>query len=401
VPPADLVDQFVLYTKGRRSTALYRKWCAITMIGGAMESRIDSWFGSYHNFANLLVMLIGDPGSGKSVVKATADLWRSAKDEYGAPAFFVGSNDYTKSALVDALSEATQTYQPTNYVYHSLLLPNDEFANSFPVYDPAFLSFLSTVWDADQNYEERRRKNGKPIVITNPIMTCLFGYQAALLHKTLIKEANDQGLLRRTILIWNEHIPTNSLLEGSPPDLKLKQQICDRLSEIRLMAGTMKWETNSDSMIDKWEQAGGLPRPIHPHLANYVKTRPQFLIKLAMIASISESFDMSIYPRHVERALSWLLEAETIMPEVFESMKSANSDVDTLEAWYAYALLYQHNYFEHHGQSIVPDGILRKWIQNKVPSQKIPQLLNHMEAIGSFTRKEKNWFVTGISPKQY
>jgi uncharacterized protein DUF3987 len=382
---------------------LYRKWSAIAMIGGAMESRIDSWFGSFRNYANLFVMLIGDPGMGKGVVKATADIWRSTPSNEGAPAFFVGSSDYTKASLFDALEEARQLYGPTGYKYNCLLLANDEFANTFPTYDPAFLSFLSTVWDADQPYSERRRKNGKPVVINNPIMTCLLGYQGALLHKILIKEANDQGLLRRTILIWNEHTSTDSLLEGSPPDPEIKKQICSHLSVISSIAGTMTWETDingndiTKTIIDQWEQAGAPPRPTHPHLMSYVRTRPQFLIKLSMIASMSESQDMCIRPRHVKRALDWLLEAEVVMPKVFDSEKPV-SDIDVLERCYTFALKEQD---EHKFGPVLTTNILKTWFTGKVPVPRIDQLINHMEAIGSLARRDNGtWLVTGKSPKQ-
>jgi hypothetical protein len=401
---SDLVDLFVKYTEGRRSSMLYRKWSAITLIGGAMERRIDSWFGYFQNYANLFVMLIGDPGMGKGVVKATADIWRSTKDKDGIKAFYVGSNDYTKASLFDALFDAVQIHGPTGYKYNCLLLANDEFANTFPIYDPAFLSLLSTVWDADQPYSERRRKNGQPQVIEKPIITFLIGYQGALLHKILIKEANDQGLLRRTILIWNEHTSTDSLLAGSPPNQEIKKRICTYLGAIRSLAGTMTWEKNSNgeditqTIIDKWEQAGSHPRPTHPHLLNYTRTRPQFLIKLSMIASMSESLDMCIRPRHVERALDWLLEAEVVMPKVFESMKPANTDAEVMEAFYAYALS---------KQSENPPGIrlttetLKLWLGATVPTPKVIPILNQMEATGCFVREKNNtWRVTGTSPKK-
>jgi hypothetical protein len=409
VPSGDIVDLFVEYTKNRRSTVLYRKWSAIAMIGGAMESRIDSWFGTFHNYANLFVMLIGDPGMGKGVIKITADLWKNAKDEIGLGAFHVGSNDYTKASLLDHLQHAERTHPVTKIKYHSLLLANDEFANTFPTYDPAFLSFLSTVYDADQDYEERRRKHGvdHPLIITNPIMTCLIGYQGALLHKILIKEANDQGLLRRTILIWNEHISTDSLLEGSPPDQKIKQYICSYLFAISKMAGTMTWETDGNgkditkTIIDKWEQAGAVPRPLHPHLASYVRSRPQLLMKLSMIASMSESLDMCIRPRHVERALDWLLEAEVVMPKVFDSVKPANSDNDIVQAFYAYALKTQSGNIEsgESGKELTSEDF-KDYLSTKVPVPRIDYYINHMVAIGSFKREPNGkWRVTGRVPK--
>ena len=395
VPPTDLVNQFMLYTKGIRTSPLYRKWGGIAMVSGAMERRIHSTNSSYTNYPHLYVMLAGPPGSGKNIIETVARLWRSTTDSLGAPAFYVGADNATKAALIDRLSRATQIHVESQYKYNCLLLPVEEFSEFFSVYDPSILSFFTKIYNVLDKYTEDRRGHGTT-EIKNPLITFIVGYQPDVMNKVLLKEGSDQGFLRRTILIFNEYAEKNSIFDSPSLDLSIMEQICHRLHEISLIKGEMQWEQDAKTRLQRWEDNDGVetPRPIHPHLQYYNATRLPLLIKLSMIASMSESTNMSIHLSHVERAIEWLLEAEAVMPQVFENMREGNSDYDTMQGLYAYALVLMNT------GHIITDALLLRWLSKKVPSNKYLPILNSMQAIGSFTRKpDSTWRVTGKSPR--
>jgi hypothetical protein len=394
VPSGDLVDQFTLYTKGFRTSPLYRKWAGITLVAGAMERRVFTKNDAYVNYPNLYIMLAGPPGSGKSVIDSVRRLWRATLNELQIPDFYVGVDNATKAALVDALSKATQNGIPS-YQYNCLLLPVEEFSDFFSTYDPSLLSFLTKIYNAPDDYEEERRGHGKT-KIKAPLMTALLGYQPDVMNKVLLKEGADQGFLRRTILIWNRNAEKQTLFSAPPLDEQLKNAICKRLHEISTIHGEMQFNEEAISLLQEWDnEDGAYPRPTHHHLLYYNETRTLHALKLSMVASMSESPGMTINVSHVERAINWLLEAETVMPEVFENMKEQNSDFDHMLGLYAFALKSQTD-----GKPIT-DNTLITWLVRKVPAQKIKSILLSMEAIGTFVRREDGtWRVTGKSPKQ-
>lgn len=388
---ADLINQFMLYTEGYPSCDLYRKWSAITMVAGAMERRIHTIAATQVNWPNLYVMFLGPPGSGKSIIDVVGGLWSLTKDEYGAPAFFSGVDDATKAALVDALKAAQRVHGPTNYLYHNLLLPIEEFSVTFSKFEAETLAFLTRVWNGPLHYKEQRRKSGTN-TITAPLITGLFGYQPELMNKILIQGAGEQGFLRRTILIWNERADEKPLFDVPPLSENLRNQICSRLSEIALLYGEMQWDSDAKTLLARWRAEGQYPRPEHHNLQYYNLTRVQFIIKLSMVASMSESNNMAVHLNHVERAFDWLLEAERLMPDIFDYMKG-DSDSRTVKALYS-AMLKQATL----GKPITNE-FLYSWLGEHAYASKHEQLISLMEKSGTIMRKPDNtWRVTGKEP---
>lgn len=396
--PGDLVDQFMLYTEGMRSSKLYREWCAITMIGGAMERRIKTVIGPYTNYANLYVMLVGQPGSGKGLIDLVGNIWAATKGEFGVePAFHCGANDYTKAALIDDLRNASRTTSAANFTYHNLLLAIEEFSNTFPVYDPAILSFLTTIWNGPREYRESRRKykDGKPLVIEAPLITALIGYQPDTMHKNLMRDANEQGLLRRTVLVWNEFPNMTDLLEAAPLDSALEMEMCSRLRDISLIYDTMQMDRDAIEFIRDWEQNGGQPRPLHEDLRNYLNSRTQLVIKLSMIASMSEDTSLQVHLHHVRRAMSWLLKAEEVMPKVFDSMKGESEG--RLIRKYHHALLIQMST----GRPIT-NAFIYGWFDDKTKPQNAQYVINNLVARGILIQNpDRTWRVTGKTLTDY
>jgi hypothetical protein len=358
------------------------------MLAGAMERRIRTEVGAYQNWPNLYVMLVGPPGSGKGVIDIVLRLWRDTRNELGFPAFYVGVDDSTKAALVDALNEADQTHVKTNYKYHNLLLPVEEFSNFFAKYEPELLSFLTRIFNAPDEYQEGRRKNGKTIIVA-PLITALLGYQPELMNKIMQRDAADQGFLRRTILIWNQRADKNLLFEASPLNEKLKKDITTRLGEISTLCGVMNWDHEASNFLQNWDLEDGPPRPVHDSLQYYLETRTQHVIKLSMVASMSESTSMTIGLRHVERALSWLLEAESLMPEIFEYMKG-ESDSRLMKGLLAHLLKQGSD-----GHPIT-DAMIVAWLSDRATATKIRPVITTLELMGTLTRKpDGTWRITG------
>lgn len=384
----DLVDQFMTYTDGYPSCTIFRKWCAITMVAGAMERRIHTVARTQYTWANLYVMLVGPPGSGKSIVDIVGDLWSETKDELGVHAFYSGVDDATKAALVDALSGARRIHIPTQYKYHNLLLPIEEFSVTFSKFEAEILAFLARVWNGPTVYQEQRRKSGR-LTIEAPLITGLFGYQPELMNKILIQGAGEQGFLRRTILIWNEQADEKPIFNLPPLNGVEKREICDRLGRISILCGEMRWDQDAQKHLEDWRVGGQFPRPSHHNLQYYNLSRIQLIIKLAMVASISESTDMVIHLRHLDRAFEWLFEAEVLMPDIFAYMKG-DSDARIIDQFYAAMLK------ESSMGNPLTNQFLYKWLSTHAYTSKHDQIISIMEKSGIIIKKpDGTWRVTG------
>jgi hypothetical protein len=348
----DLIDDFMLYTQDYQSSEVHRTWSAITLVGGACERRIWVDVGPYETYANLYVFLVAPPGYGKGIIEVVKDLWLETKDPDHRSgggngkennAFHVAPDNVTRASLIDDLAEAksvrileninplkNQTSSPS-LIYHTLLIPAEEFEVLLPAYDPSFMSVLNSIWNNKAVHSETRRHGpAKDVTIPNPQFTIIGGVQPAYFVSHFPDVAWDTGLARRIIMVYSDSVPKKDPWYKTPGRKELRDNILRRLGYISAQYGRMRVNKEAENLVREWDLADGPPTPTHSKLVHYNRSRTQLLIKLSMIAAISRTGEIIIQGQDVTRALGWLLEAERRMPDIFRAM-TGKSDSQILE----------------------------------------------------------------------
>jgi len=391
----DLIGLFERYTRGLPSCGLYREWCGITLVAGALERRVWAVTYGIQTWPNLFVMLVGPPGAGKKTIHTVRDLWRKTRSPAGERVFHVGRKSYSKASLMDDMAEARKVFIPPSgsdpQIYHCLLIAAEEFGSLFPIFDNELLAALTDLWNADEVYDERRRASDiKSLSIEFPLATGLFGYQPAMMAQTMPATAWDQGFMRRTVMIWNDKPDLKSLFDSPYLDQDLESKILDRMWGLSNLWGFMKWEAPAAAKIDTWHLASegdqspyGPPRPAHVRLISYNNTRSHLAIKLAMVASASESDDLVIRVRHVERAFDWLHRTEARMPDVFRAMTGDSDDALITE---------MHNWmvgvYAKQRPKPIHGSLLYTFLKARIPVHKISTIIQVMERSAMIARDE-------------
>src|SRR5262249_47530758 len=129
------------------------------------------------------------------------------------------------------------------------------------------------------------------------------------------------GLIRRIIMVYASEAPKMRLFLEDRNAARTKGKMLQRLGQISLLYGKMKWTVDAAEHIDNWQWEGGPPTPGHSKLQSYNASRTEFAAKLSMISAISRTADLVIELDDVKRAISWLLEAESHMPDIFRAMQ--------------------------------------------------------------------------------
>ena len=295
----DLIDAFCDYSASLPSSRLYRVWAGIALAAGALERRVWTVVGHKPSFSNLFIMLVGPPGAGKQCIQFVNDLWTNCVDAAGEPIFNVGQDSYTKASLLDDLDRSRKTFIPNGgaspLVYHSLLIAAEEFPTLFPIFDSSFLSNVSDLWNAKPFYEESRRTSTvKHLKIEKPFLSMIMGYQPAMMAMTLPQAFWGQGFARRTIMVWSGDPILQSLF--NPPNARpeLQKILLSRLKDLSELYGHMHWEDDAAQELETWHLAEGPPTPTHSRLIDYFTSRSQLVIKLSMIASVSDGHSVLI-----------------------------------------------------------------------------------------------------------
>lgn len=315
----DWIEGYLQLTEGLPTPAVFRLWSGIYAIGASMERRC--WLSTAMNilYPNLFCILVGPPGSGKTQAMTPAKrLLVASKSVMMAP------DDMTKAALLDEMAEHSRRvlYKGETIVYHPMCVVVSELGTLISAHDLEFFSVLNDVFDNKDEHRSRRRghNSGKELKLVRPGLNILAGTQPGFLNSLLPPEAWSMGFTSRLLMIYAPGAPEVDLFADLEDRSELFTDLRDGLIARAKLLGLFRLSDEAKKTLRVWTELGMKPVPEHEKLAHYRARRLQYVLKLSMIAAVSRSPELHILNEDVERARSWLLAAEHVMPDIFRDM---------------------------------------------------------------------------------
>lgn len=362
----DFIADYMDYTDGIPSPDIFRLWSGIATIAGALERRV--WISTSRAvlYPNLFVLLVAPPGVGKTQAIATvSDLW------YASKKFHVAPDNMTKAALIDAIRDAsTKRIIPSGlFEYNSLLTAADEFGVLVPAHDLEFLSVLNKIFDNPRSYRENRRHMEVQVEITNPQLNIIAGTQPGFMASLLPEESWSMGFTSRLLMIYSATPSKIELFAKQEDRGKQYRRLVSTLERYSDLLGEMEITQEAKDRLQSWATKGCEPVPQHSKLQHYVPRRIIYVLKLAMISAVSRTGMLCLELPDVERALTWLLFAEKLMPDIFRDM-TLKSDSQVIEElhFFLWQLFMKENRPIHETRAI-------HFLQQRLPAEKIERVL--------------------------
>lgn len=381
----DFVEAWMDLTEGTNSPDSFRLWTAISLVGMGLERRVWAKATRQATFPNLYVLLTGAPGVGKQVVSLAKEMLLAVREPgTGLKAFRIAPSQMTKASLVDSLAKAKQLrlLKHGNYTYHSLLVAAEEFQVLLPTYDQEYIATLNEVFNnPTAPYEEARRTGSvRELSIDLPQLNILAGVQPSYFVSTFPEEAWTTGFARRIIMVYAGETPFQELFQPEVEELNSGPKwdgLLGRLAHLSTLWGQMSWEPEAGERLARWHRGKGPPQPTHSKLVHYNNSRTMFAIKLSIISAVAATGELVIRDSDVRRALGWLLDVESRMPDVFREMlgKSDTQVIDELH--YMVTIVYAKS------KKAVGTGLLWEFLRQRVPSEKIEKILLTAERSGA------------------
>jgi hypothetical protein len=377
------IDAFFEFTEFLPSPELFRKWSAIAAVAGALERKVWVHTQGSNLYPNLYTILVAPPGVGKSVLTSRVEtLWHGLDDH------FVASSNITKAALMDELNDANRTVvrpreTPPTVTFNSLKILSNELGVLLPQYESEFMSTLTDIYDGSR-YSERRRSIKDKMDIERPQFNLLAATTPSHLKDFLPVGAFDQGFLSRSLLIYSGDMqirPLFNTVQGNREAMRLIKQDMVRIGKLY---GEMHFDPDAADAITKWHMGGQLPKPEHPKLHNYCTRRTLHLLKLCMVSSASEGDTLTISLDQYRTALSWLIEAESFMPDIFKSMNSGGDSKVIEECWYFCYQLFSKK------QQPVPEAKVFNFLQQRIPAHSVERVADIMVRAGLLSKVDVN-----------
>lgn len=384
------VDAFVEYTDKLPSPELFRKWSAISAIAGALERKVwvDTWERLY---PTMYVILVAPPGVGKTVVTSQVQkLWRALEDHH------LAASSVTKASLIDDLRDAERVIQrpketPPQVTFHSLKVASNELGVLIPAYENDFMNVLTDIYDG-HGYSERRRTKELNFALDAPQISLLAATTPSYLNNILPEGAWDQGFLSRTMLVYSGHrVLVNPFGEQASATVSYKDLLSD-FKRIGNLFGKIRFNQEATDVFVEWYMAGGPPAPDHPKLHNYLTRRGAHLLKLCMVACVADSDDLVVTLEHYQTAISWLIEVEHYIPDIFKSMTSGGDSKAIEDTWYFVYKLYAKT------TQPIPEFKVAQYLQQRVPAHSVEHILRVMVKAGLLKEVQVNKIGTAYKP---
>lgn len=382
----DIIDDFVVYSSGNASPEIFKLWAGISLVAGALERRVWLKTGRGLSFPSLYVFLIAHPGIGKKVIDEVKYLWEEVTEPgTKIKALKVAPDNMTRASFVDSLAASRGMKIPPvglPFTHHSMAVPQEEWSALFPSYDGAFLNLLTDLWKNKNSHNETRRTGSvKSAKIDNPTINLLAGYQPALMNVTFPEEAWASGFTRRLMLIYGGEKIHRDLFfepEGAAAD---RGDLLKRLGVLTSLYGQYKWTPEAAKRIKTWDDAGCPPAPQHPKLEHYNQSRTELALRLMMVAAASRGEFNLLEESDASRAIGWLLEAETLMPNIFQSMTGKNDTqiLDELHWWVT------REYAVRKHVPLTSEEVLR-FIAQRATTDKVRRIYETAESAGYINR---------------
>lgn len=365
----DWINAFVEATSYLDSPKIFRTWGAISCLAGAMERKV--WVTTPRIcFPTLYTIFVADPGVGKSDVTSLVHvLWSALKEHH------IASTSLTKAALMDELHHAARRVvdKAELYSFNSLLIVSNELGVLIPAYDSEFMNVLTDMWDG-KPYGESRRASGNKFKIEKPQIHILAGCTPSYLTNVLPEGAWDQGFLARCHLVYAGGTSRKPLFEEIPNNDAQIAALTRDLIQISSKCGPFRFTAETVLALNNWHIANGPPTPDHPRLKHYLSRRTQHLLKLCMIACISEQDEMTIEIEHYRRALAWLLEVERFVPDIFKAMISGGDGKVIEDLWH----YIQTAWNKGERKKAIPRSHLIQFLQSRTPAHNIERIIDTM-----------------------
>lgn len=377
----DWIEEFLDETSGL-SPGPFCLWAGISAIASVLERKVYMYSDKGIIFPNLYTLLSGASGSGKTLmVNQVRELWKQVEGIH------VGPDNPTKSSFLRALMESRATYMNGTGEMHTqsaIAIGCREFGVMVPKNDVQFLSDLTDMFDNPSSYDAPRTSVDS-YSIENPTINILGGVTPAFLYDVFPEAAWGQGFTSRLIFIYSDPLSRRRGMFNKRRDISKSKLSKPLLEWKKHLTGEFAWDEDAQEAAEKWCRIEAMfPAPDHERLRTYNERREIYLLKLSMISAVSASHGLNVRLSDYERAKSWLLEAEKLMPDTFRSMLQ-KSDAQLIRdlhqhCWTIYSAV------ERAKRQPLKERVLWEFLSDRTTSERIPRIIDAAIHAGVFLR---------------
>jgi hypothetical protein len=346
------------YTKQSESPEPFHLWVGMSAISAALRRHVWIKQGHYTIYPNIYVVLVAPSGQCKKSTALNIGL-RLIRQ---VPGVVIESNKLTPQSLIHTLSggmiSVTQNQGPAgpqtpeelkeavrqhaasiSTKNGSIILTTECTAViastelSVTIGKDAeqngLLGLLTDLYDCHDHWSYNTRGRGRE-ELENVYLTILAATTPNWLGNSIPIDAIGDGFTSRILFVSQlKRRHDNPRPTLSPEEVLLGKILIEDLKHIAGLRGEMNLTPEADKYYDSWYR--NRPKSdLDERFNGYLERKPDHLLKIAGLVSISASDRLIIEKKHIDMSLELLAMLETNMPNAFRGQGQHSKDIDRI-----------------------------------------------------------------------
>lgn len=315
---ADWLLAYLEYTKEQEAPELFHVWSGISALAATVGRNCWLDRGFYTLFPNHYIILVARSAlCRKSVAVGIAvDILEKAK------VCEISAERITNASLLTELANVAQKTGRSE-----MLVFADELAIFLSKEEThkGIITTLTRMFGCPSSFINKL-KTVPTDELKNVCLNILAATTPSDLAELIPMSATGKGFTPRLHIIYQE---SPRFKKADPKkNIALELKLCQDLQEIKKVQGQFKFSSEGQEWWDKWYLNMG--EPILEDLDGYYGRKHDYMLKLAMLVSLSYKNELFLFPEDMEKSSALLNQMEVFIPTAYKAI-GTNPSMDHID----------------------------------------------------------------------